>query len=74
MSDSVSLNFPLGDGAVTVAVDDLVIAGWTGRESAAVEAHIVELEASGGPRPSKKNRAANCRGFFGHSRLVRAPP
>lgn len=53
MSDRVSLNFRLGDGAVTVAVDDLVIAGWTGRDSAAVEAHIVELAAIGVPRPSK---------------------
>ncbi len=29
----------------------LVIAGWTGRDAAAMEAHIVELEAIGVPRP-----------------------
>ncbi len=53
MPDSVSLNFHLGDGEVTAAVDDLVIAGWTGRDAEAVEAHIVELEAIGVPRPSR---------------------
>ncbi len=53
MSDSVNIKFRLGDGEVNVAVDDLVIAGWTGRDEAAIEAHIVELEAIGVPRPSK---------------------
>lgn len=32
-------------------IDILVIAGWTGRDSAAVEAHVRELEAIGVPRP-----------------------
>ena len=35
-----------------VAVEDLVIAGWTGRDRAAVEKHIAELEALGVQRPS----------------------
>jgi len=33
------------------AVDQLVIAGWTGRDTAALEAHIRELEAIGVKRP-----------------------
>lgn len=53
MPDSVSLKFRLGDGEATVEVDDLVIAGWTGRDAAAVEAHIVELAAIGVARPSR---------------------
>ena len=36
----------------TLDVADLVIAGWTGRDPAAVEAHIAELEALGIQRPS----------------------
>jgi hypothetical protein len=36
-----------------VAVDELVIAGWTGRDRAAVEKHIAELEALGVQRPSR---------------------
>ena len=35
-----------------VDVRQLVIAGWTGRDAAAVEAHISELEAIGVPRPA----------------------
>jgi len=34
-------------------IEDLVIAGWTGRDAAAVEKHIVELEAIGVKRPSR---------------------
>jgi hypothetical protein len=33
------------------AIEDLVIAGWTGRDAAAIEAHIRELEALGIKRP-----------------------
>jgi len=36
-----------------VVIDELVIAGWTGRDRAAVEKHIVELEALGVQRPSR---------------------
>lgn len=32
-------------------VENLVIAGWTGRDANALEAHILELEALGVPRP-----------------------
>jgi len=36
----------------TVTVNDLVIAGWTGRNVEALEKHIRELEEIGVPRPS----------------------
>jgi len=39
-------------GPLEVAVHQLVIAGWTGRDRAAVEHHIAELAAIGVPRPS----------------------
>lgn len=43
----------LPDGApFDIAVDELVIAGWAGRDSAAVEHHIAELETLGVARPS----------------------
>ena len=35
------------------AVNHLVLAGWAGRDAAAVEAHIRELETLGTPRPSR---------------------
>jgi hypothetical protein len=35
-----------------VAIDDAVVAGWTGRDAAAVEKHIRELEALGVKRPA----------------------
>jgi Protein of unknown function (DUF2848) len=42
-----------GDAAaMSVAVDNLVIAGWTGRDREAVEHHIRELEALGVKRPA----------------------
>jgi hypothetical protein len=34
-------------------VNHLVLAGWAGRNAAAVEAHILELEALGTPRPTR---------------------
>jgi hypothetical protein len=34
------------------AIDDAIIAGWTGRDPAAVEKHIRELEALGVKRPA----------------------
>ena len=37
---------------LTVTPTELVIAGWTGRNHAAIEHHIHELEALGVPRPS----------------------
>lgn len=43
------------DGAreIDVGIDDLVIAGWTGRNAEAVEEHIAELEAIGVARPPR---------------------
>jgi hypothetical protein len=38
---------------VEAPVDTLVIAGWTGRDAAAIEHHIAELAALGVPRPSR---------------------
>jgi uncharacterized protein DUF2848 len=50
------LNLGLQSGVDTtrrdVAIDDLVVAGWTGRDPAAVEKHIKELEALGVKRPA----------------------
>lgn len=52
MTAFATLRFRLPEGEATVPVDTLVIAGWTGRDMAAVEAHMAELEAIGVPRPS----------------------
>lgn len=38
---------------IEVELDQLVIAGWAGRDLAAIEHHIEELAALGVPRPSK---------------------
>jgi Protein of unknown function (DUF2848) len=35
-----------------VGIDDAIVAGWTGRDAAAVETHIKELEALGVKRPA----------------------
>lgn len=40
-----------GEEPLAAAVRELVIAGWTGRNREAMEAHIAELEAIGIPRP-----------------------
>ncbi len=40
-----------GDEPAAVSVDHLVIAGWTGRDAAALEKHIHDLEEIGVPRP-----------------------
>ena len=42
----------LGPLQSDVQIDHAVIAGWTGRDKAAVEKHIVELEAVGVKRPA----------------------
>lgn len=39
-------------GERTVSIKDCVIAGWTGRDRAALEAHILELEKIGVKRPA----------------------
>lgn len=41
-----------GRDRISVAIDHLIIAGWAGRDSAAIEHHIEELAAIGIPRPS----------------------
>jgi hypothetical protein len=41
----------VGHGPISIDVQQLVIAGWTGRDHAAVEHHIAELEAIGVQRP-----------------------
>lgn len=45
------LKFVTAERPLMVEVQDLVVAGWTGRDAAAVEHHIVELEAIGVARP-----------------------
>jgi uncharacterized protein DUF2848 len=51
-----SLSLTLHSGAASarraVAIDDAIVAGWTGRNAAAVEKHIRELEALGVKRPA----------------------
>jgi hypothetical protein len=51
----LSFSTPRGDGTARISVDvaELVVAGWTGRDLAAVEHHIEELAAIGVPRPSR---------------------
>jgi hypothetical protein len=48
----IELELSLADEPRVVAVDAVVVAGWVGRDRAAVEEHIAELEALGVPRPS----------------------
>jgi hypothetical protein len=45
------LKFLIGNAPVYVEMRDLIIAGWTGRDSVSVEHHIAELEAIGVARP-----------------------
>jgi hypothetical protein len=46
------LRFQVGTEALEVQPRQLVIAGWTGRDRAAIDHHIEELAAIGVPRPS----------------------
>ena len=46
------LEFEIAGVARSVAVDDLIIAGWTGRDAVALEDHIAELAVLGVKRPS----------------------
>ncbi|MGY6567855.1 MAG: DUF2848 domain-containing protein [Salinarimonas sp.] len=51
---SVTLQFDTGDaGMKTITVENLVVAGWTARDRAAVDHHIEELAALGVPAPSQ---------------------
>jgi Protein of unknown function (DUF2848) len=51
-----TLSLTLSSGTTSrrteVAIDDAIIAGWTGRDPAAVEKHVRELEALGVKRPA----------------------
>ncbi len=51
-----TLSLTLHDGGAAMArevrIDDAIVAGWTGRDAAAVEKHIKELEALGVKRPA----------------------
>jgi Protein of unknown function (DUF2848) len=47
----LTLHGKAGPAAASVRIDRLVIAGWTGRDKAAVEKHIAELAALGVKRP-----------------------
>ncbi len=50
---TTTLRFAVDGGApIEVAVSRLVVAGWTGRDAAAIEHHIAELARIGVPRPS----------------------
>ena len=51
MALPIIFSFDAPSGSVTVEIDSLVIAGWTGRDRDAMEVHIAELEAIGVPRP-----------------------
>ena len=46
------LNFTTPTGPVAVPIDNCVVAGWTGRDKAALDHHIEELAAIGVPGPS----------------------
>lgn len=46
------LRLTLGGSEADVSIDTVIVAGWTGRDRAAVERHMAELEAVGVPRPS----------------------
>ena len=51
---SVTLQFDTADaGMKTITIDNLVVAGWTARDRAAVDHHIEELAALGVPAPSQ---------------------
>ena len=53
MTNTLELTFVSGDmkWSEPVAITDLIIGGWTGRDKAKLEEHIVELEALGVARP-----------------------
>ncbi len=52
MPTTLSLTIEPGGEKRDVRIDQVVIAGWTGRNVEALEKHIRELEEMGVPRPS----------------------
>ena len=63
------VNGDSGEQELTSTIDKVVIAGWTGRDSAALERHIGELGALGVARPSSTPIFY----FVSTNRLVTAP-
>lgn len=53
MTNTLELTFVSGDTkrSELIVINDLIIGGWTGRDKAKLEEHIVELEALGVARP-----------------------
>jgi hypothetical protein len=49
---SATIESRAGRHAIEIPVRELVLAGWTGRDKAAMEHHISELEALGVKRPA----------------------
>jgi len=47
------MNFTYLDNAITIPVNQLIVAGWTGRDRSAVDHHIQELAAIGIAPPSQ---------------------
>lgn len=47
------MRFAVSDTAIDAEIERLVVAGWTGRDRAAVEHHIEELAGIGVPPPSR---------------------
>ncbi|MDO5624258.1 MAG: DUF2848 domain-containing protein [Pseudomonadota bacterium] len=47
-----SLHTSAGESRLETEIDQFIIAGWAGRDAAAIEHHIDELAAIGVPRPS----------------------
>lgn len=47
------LTLTLGNQSTSVDISTVIVAGWTGRDRCAVEAHMAELEVLGVARPSK---------------------
>jgi hypothetical protein len=52
MQLTFSITAAAGTSTLAVAIDHFVIAGWAGRDAAAIEHHIEELAEIGVPRPS----------------------
>src|SRR5579863_5201396 len=50
---SASLSLRLGGRAIEVRVDELILAGWTGRDQAAIAAHIKEMKEWGVAGPTQ---------------------
>lgn len=48
-----SIRFETPTGPIDAAIDDLIVAGWTGRDARAVQHHIDELAAIGVAPPSR---------------------